>query len=111
MPDATKKSEAQSKDFDPMAALRPLAPATWMSTAWLEAVADMGTEVTAFVADRIQQDVKTQREIMQCKTLADIQKVQTDFLTKAFAQYTEETGKLIDMSSDLVQKLQGGSKR
>lgn len=111
MPDATKKSDAQSMNFDPMAALRPLAPAAWMGTAWLEAVADMGTEVTAFVAERIQEDVNTQRQIMACNTLAEIQKVQSDFLTKAFAQYTEETGKLVDMSSDYVQKLQDSTQR
>lgn len=74
---------------------------TSMGTAWAETLSDMGSEVLSFVADRIQEDVKTQHEILHCSDMTEMQKIQTRFIQKAIDQYTAETGKLIEMSQQL----------
>lgn len=71
-----------------------------MSTAWLEAISDMGAEVASFVADRIKEDVKTQHEILHCKNVADLQSIQYDFIRNAMDQYQAETGKLLQMGTE-----------
>ena len=70
-----------------------------MSKAWMEAVSDMGAEVVSFVADRIQEDVKAQRKMLQCKNMADLQHIQSEFFQKAVDQYQAETGKLVKMGA------------
>lgn len=66
-----------------------------MSAAWTEMINDMRAEVSSFVVDRIREDVKTQQDIMNCKTIADVQRVQGEFMEKAMKQYQAETHKLL----------------
>ena len=94
----TETSKRPEGAFDPFVAFKPLSPAAWMGTAWFERVADLGSEVTSFVADRIKEDVQTQHALLHCKSLLEVQKVQAEFLQKAFDQYQAETGKLIKMT-------------
>ena len=70
-----------------------------MSSAWLDALGKMGTEVATFVADRVKEDVKTQQELMSCKTMEELQHVQAQFVQKAMQQYQEETGKLVEIGT------------
>ncbi|MEJ8561966.1 phasin family protein [Yoonia sp. GPGPB17] len=79
-----------------------LGPMRWLGAAWFEKMADMNGEVISFVADRIREDVKTQHALLHCKTTEEVQKTQVAFLEKAYAQYTEETGKLLKMSMDML---------
>ncbi|MCV3271502.1 phasin family protein [Roseobacter sinensis] len=69
-----------------------------MSTAWVEAMGDMGAEVASFIAERIKEDVKTQHQILHCKNVGDLQQIQAEFIQKAMDQYQAETGKLVEMS-------------
>lgn len=69
-----------------------------ISTAWLEQFSDMGAEVLGFVADRIKEDVKTQHEILHCKSVADLRHIQFEYFQRAMDQYKAETGKLVEMS-------------
>lgn len=70
--------------------------------AMLEGAGDFSSEVIQFVAERIAEDVKTQHEIMECKTPADLVQIQQRFLQKAFDQYAAETGKLVKMSNEML---------
>ena len=70
-----------------------------MSTAWMEAVSDMGAEVVSFVADRIQEDVKAQHKMLHCKDISELQHIQAEFFQKAVEQYQAETGKLVEMGA------------
>ncbi len=79
-----------------------LGPLRWMGTAWLEAMADMNSEVVNFVAERIREDAKTQHELLHCKSAEELQKAQVAFFEKAYQQYTAETGKLVKMSLDML---------
>jgi len=77
----------------------------WLGTAWVEAMADVGSEVTHFVSQRIAEDVKTQHELLHCKTLTELQQAQAAFLERAYVQYTVETGKLVDLGTSVVRNL------
>ncbi|MCK0097363.1 phasin family protein [Yoonia sp. F2084L] len=87
-----------------------LGPMRWMGTAWFEAMADMNSEVVNFVSERIKEDVKTQHELLHCKSAEELQKAQLAFLEKAYQQYTDETGKLVKMSLDMLPTAKAGTK-
>jgi len=88
--------------FDPFVAFKPLSLAGWMGTAWFERVAELGSKVTSFVAERIKEDVKTQHALLHCRSLPEVQQVQAEFLQTAFDQYRAETGKLIKMTGTMA---------
>lgn len=69
-----------------------------MGTAWFRLVADHGSEVTSVVAERIKEDVKSQHALLHCKSLPEVQNVQSGFLQETFDQYQAETGKLIRLT-------------
>lgn len=77
----------------------------WMGTTWVEAMSDLGSEVLSFIAERISEDVKTQHEILHCKTMTELQQVQAAFLERAYVQYTVETGKLVKMGTEVFPPL------
>lgn len=93
--EASKQPEGAS---DPFVAFMPVFPAGWMGIAWFARLAELGSEVSSFVAERIREDVQTQHRLLHCKSLPEVQKVQAEFLQKAFDQYQAETGKLIRMT-------------
>ena len=82
-----------------------LGPLNWMGNAWIEAFGDVGSELAGFVAERIKEDVKTQHQMMHCKTPAELQKIQADFVRTAIEQYTAETGKLVQLNQAFLDKL------
>ena len=73
-----------------------------LSTAWLEALGDIGSEVLSFMAERVKEDVKTQHAILHCKNVSELQNIQAEFIQKALEQYSAETGKLVRMSNDAL---------
>jgi hypothetical protein len=73
-----------------------------MNSEWFEAIGKMQAEVARFIANRLEDDVKTQQQLLQCKTVSDLQHVQAQFIQRAMDQYQEETGKLVEMSADLL---------
>jgi hypothetical protein len=112
---AAKTDSKTATDDAPMKALSDLQKAGFgnamgMSTAWMEALSDMGAEVLGFVADRVKEDVHTQHEILHCKNLGDLQHIQAQFVQKAIDQYQTETGKLVEMSTSAFTKSQSESK-
>ena len=95
---AKKPSEGDTA-FDAIATLQNAGFGNMMAmnAAWMEAVSDIGAEVVGFVADRIQEDIKTQQKILQCKDMAELQGIQAEFFQKAIDQYQAETGKLVEL--------------
>jgi hypothetical protein len=91
--------------LDSIAAVVPLAPAAWMNTAWMNNMTEMGSAIAAFVAERIKEDVQVPHALLHCKSLAEVQHVQAEFLQKAVAQYQAETGKLIEMTGKMAADL------
>lgn len=83
-------SQLQKMGFDSM---------SWMGTDWMERMSDMGSEVLQFMADRVQQDVDLQHRLLHCRDVNELQKIQAEFVQTAINRYTEETGKMIEMST------------
>ncbi len=105
----TSETGTASKSEAPLNAMAQLQEAglgnmVGLNAAWFEALGDMSAEVVSFVADRVKEDVKVQHEIMHCKTLTELQHVQSRFLQKAMDQYQAETGKLIEMGTKAFAK-------
>ena len=106
-----RKSTVQGEALDPsdeamatLAALQAAGPGAMAKVyvSMLEGMGDVGAEVMQFVTDRIAADMETQKEIMQCRTPADLMEVQQSFLKKAFDEYTAETGKLVQMGTEMM---------
>ncbi|GFE65511.1 phasin family protein [Litoreibacter roseus] len=103
------ETQKPAKSDAPLSALAQLQEAGFgnmlgLSTAWMEALNDMGAEMATFVAERIREDVKTQHEILHCKNVAELQHIQAQFVQKAMDQYQAETGKLVEMSTQAFAK-------
>lgn len=98
MNQTTETSKQPEDQFDPFVAFWPLSPAGWMGIPWFERLADLGSEISSFVTERIREDLQTHYTLLHCNSLPEVQKVQAEFLQKAFDQYQAETGKLIKMS-------------
>jgi hypothetical protein len=88
---------------DDLAALQAqgLKALTGMNTAWMEALGEMGTEVMTFLADRIQEDVRTQHMLLQCRDAGELQRIQAEFIRTAIEHYTAETGKLVEIGQKI----------
>ena len=77
----------------------------WFGSAWLETWSAMGSEVSEFIAERIQEDIKTQHAMLKCKNPAELSAIQTAFVQKAIEQYTEETGKLVSLQQNFLDRV------
>ena len=93
--------------LDPVAALQPLTPAFSMSTAWLENLSGLCSELASFAAERLRDDVKTQHAILHCKSFAELQHVQAQFLQRMLDQYAAETGRLAEIGTEMAANAQG----
>lgn len=102
---AQSKTTSEDQPFDALAQMQEngFGNMLGMSTALMEAFTDMSAEVVGFVADRIKEDVKTQHEILHCKSVTDLQHIQAQFVQKAIDQYQTETGKLVEMGTKAFQ--------
>lgn len=80
------------------AAMMAVSPAS--AKAWF----DVMTETSRFLADRLQQDLETQKAMLSCRNPAELLKLQTEFYQKAFQQYSEEAMQLFKMMSDAAGK-------
>jgi hypothetical protein len=64
-------------------------------------------EIAGFVSERISQDLEAQRAMLRCKSLTDIQSIQTRFLKTAVDQYAAETNRLWKLGGEFIVKNQG----
>ncbi|MDD9724069.1 phasin family protein [Roseovarius sp. SK2] len=71
-----------------MAAFSPVAMTAWF---------DMVQESMRFMSERLEKDLEAQRAMLACKTPQELMQVQSDFMKKAFTDYTEETRRMMEM--------------
>lgn len=79
-----------------------LGAAAWMSASMIETVTALGNEVVQFMAQRINEDMRTQNALMQCRDLTEMQRIHTEFLQRAVEQYTAESGKLMQLGAGVM---------
>ena len=70
-----------------------------VGTDWFASIAAMGTEIMAFTAARIQQDLQMQQALLSAKGISEVQKIQMDFFQKAMEDYSTEINKLINIKT------------
>ncbi len=102
MTKSSKTTEDATKAVtDAMAQLQKMGfgSMNWMGTDWVERMSDLGSEVLQFFADRVEKDVELQHKLLHCKDMSELHKVQAEFFQTAIDRYTDETGKLVEMST------------
>lgn len=82
----------------------PATMAAQLSATWLKGISDLQSEMTRFVLDRLQQDLETQRKMLACRSLKDVQNVQTGFMHHAAGEYVVEMSKVFAMGLQLTDK-------
>ncbi|MGB8622661.1 MAG: phasin family protein [Paracoccaceae bacterium] len=75
-------------------------------TAMMETMTRYSAEVAEFMSKRLQEDVKTQHEILHCRDMDRLAEIQSRFFKTAMEQYTAETGKLMKISNEALKKTQ-----
>lgn len=72
-----------------------------MGADWMERISDLSAEMFSFAAERFQQDVALQHRMLHCKSPAELQEIQSEFLQTAINRYTEETGRMMELGQKL----------
>jgi hypothetical protein len=98
----------------PMPSMLPgnplLAVATDANGKLLESVACAQKEWVEFVHRRIKENVAASQRLLNCKSLADVQEVYTEYLLTAFEHYREQSEKAVQtgksMTDGLVQTME-----
>ncbi|MFZ1468120.1 MAG: phasin family protein [Paracoccaceae bacterium] len=73
-----------------------------MGTQWMETMSAIGSQILAFMSERVQQDVQTQHDLLNAKGIAEVQRIQAEFVQKATNDYVDEMAKLIELGKTLV---------
>ncbi|MCB1313411.1 MAG: phasin family protein [Sedimentitalea sp.] len=93
----TKDPKAASDEM--IAAMGRMMAFNPMGEAALKVWFDMGTEALRFMSARMQKDLETQKAMLSCKSLVELQKVQADFYSKAMEDYRSEMTRLAGILS------------
>jgi hypothetical protein len=104
----TKKPKSTEFENPFTAFMQAQAEAMGRMTAFNSAVAESmgryGQEFVSFVQERLEEDAKTQQELMGCRDLTRLAEIQNRFLQRAMQQYTDETGKLVDLGREMFDQ-------
>jgi hypothetical protein len=71
----------------------------------LESLARAQKEWVDFGHRRIKEDVAVSRQLMQCHSLADMHQVYSQYLTKAFGQYKEQSERVVHRGQSMAEHL------
>ena len=102
MPQTSKASEeATLAVHETVAKLQQMgfAAMPWMGTEYAERMADLGSEVLDFLAERVHEDVQFQHKLLHCRDMTELHRLQAEFIQRMINRYTEETGKMVELSS------------
>jgi len=72
---------------------------------WLPMIRNFGIVsggFSRFLAERLKADIKTQHLMLHCKDPSKLFDIQSEFVQTAVAQYSAETGKLVEMTVKLA---------
>lgn len=76
-----------------------------LSTAMMEFMGRSSAEAVEFITARFQQDAEMQQRLLACHSLDELSRVQTEFVSHAIEQYTQETGKMVKLGSEAMAEL------
>jgi len=103
----TEKTTPEGSPFEAWAKLAAasMGPFGQVGLAWSEAMSDLGSEFLHFVSERVQEDVATQHRLLHCTDMDELRHIQGEFVQKAIDQYTAETGKMLELNAEMMQRL------
>ena len=70
----------------------------------LDGATRMQQELVDFVSTRVREDMEIQKELLRCRNFDDLREVQTKFFHTAVEQYAAELKRLLELSSEVVQR-------
>ncbi len=102
----TKESKNQSStDYVGMLGKMPFKP---MNDPQLKVWSDLCAEVMQFASSRMQQDIEAQKAMLACKSPQDLQKVQSQYFSKALEDYSAQIKRAMEVMSGAADKRTGG---
>ncbi len=100
------KSPKNQTSNDPVGVLGNM-PFAALNDAQLKAWSDLGAEVMKFASSRIQQDLEAQKAMLACKSPQDLQKVQTEYFSKALEDYRLQIQRAMEVMSHAAKTPMG----
>ena len=76
-----------------------------MNGTLLETMATAQKEWANFVDRRIKEDVAVLRQLMQCRSPADMHRVYSDYFETAFEQYQEQSARVVQRGQSIAEHL------
>ena len=76
-----------------------------MNGTLLETMATAQKEWANFVDRRIKEDVTVLRQLMQCRSPADMHRVYSDYFETAFEQYQEQSARVVQRGQSIAEHL------
>jgi len=73
-------------------------------TAVLEGMGEARREMSAFLGDRIRQDIEAQAELLGCRSLEEMRAVQLRFFRGAVDQYSAEAARMMKLGTEIVNR-------
>ena len=70
-----------------------------------EGVASAQKEWAEFVHRRVKADIAASQQLMNCKSLTDMQQIYSQYLQTAFEQYREQSEKAVQSGRSMTEKL------
>lgn len=78
-----------------------------MNQSVLARLGDMQQEAVRFASQRLEEDLKGQRELVACRSPVEAAELYSTFLRKLVADYTQEAGKFAEIASDVQSTCSG----
>ncbi|MDU8943579.1 phasin family protein [Ovoidimarina sediminis] len=92
-PSPTKANGAAAAPGLAMPAIPPAVTAQWL---------EVMTASGRFIAQRLEEDLKTQQAFLGCRTPADVMQVQSGYYKTAVEQYTAQAGRIFELMSGAI---------
>ena len=75
------------------------------TAAWMELWSRLSSEAAHFAADRLCETAKTQQQMMQARTLAEVAALRVHWWQKAAEQYAAETGRFTEIWREALDRM------
>lgn len=89
----------------PVAGNPLLAVVTDINGKLLESVASAQTDWAEFVHRPVKADIAASQQLMNCKSLTDMQQIYSQYLQTAFEQYREQSERVVQRGKSMTEEL------
>ncbi|MDK3072042.1 phasin family protein [Sedimentitalea sp. JM2-8] len=75
---------------------------SWMGVDGMERMRSLGDEAFNFLSERMKEDATLLHGLLHCRDLEELRRFQAEFIRTAIDQYTEATGRMIELGAAMV---------